>query len=69
MTDHAHHARRQAASAPVPLLTVHAVAERLNVCDRTVRRLIKAGRLRSLRIGGSLRVAEADFQAYVGACR
>ena len=69
MTHHSNHAHRQAAQAAAPLLTVQAVAERLNVCDRTVRRLIKAGALKALRVGRSLRVSEADFQAYVSSCR
>ena len=69
MTNSLNHARRPAAPAAAPLLTVQTVAERLNVCDRTVRRLIAAGALRALPVGRSLRVSEEDLQAFVGSRR
>jgi len=46
------------------LLTVAEVAERLRVHPITVRRLIKAGRLRALTIGRSVRVREVDVDAF-----
>jgi excisionase family DNA binding protein len=48
-----------------PLLTVTSVAARLNVCERTVRRLIQAGLLKHQRIGRAVRVSEANLQAYL----
>ncbi len=43
------------------LLTVREVAQRLRVHPITVRRHIKAGRLRAVRIGRAVRVREADL--------
>jgi excisionase family DNA binding protein len=61
--------RRVAATAQslasAPALTVFDVATRLKVSDKTVRRLIKAGALKSVRVGHCVRVAEADFHAYI----
>lgn len=55
---------------PAPrLLTVAAIAERLDVCERTVRRLIQSGRLGSLRVGRCLRISEEDLQTYMAGCR
>jgi excisionase family DNA binding protein len=55
--------------APIPLLSVRAVAELLGVSTKTVRRLIGRGDLAAHRIGGSLRVSEADLRAYLARCR
>jgi excisionase family DNA binding protein len=41
------------------------VAARLDVCERTVRRWIKARALPVHRIGGLVRVSEADFAAFL----
>ena len=49
------------------LLTVNDVAERLQVHPITIRRHIKAGKLRSVRIGRSVRIREADLEEYLGA--
>ncbi len=49
------------------LLTVNDVAERLRVHPITVRRHIKAGILRSVRVGRSVRIREADLEDYLGA--
>lgn len=46
-------------------LTVAEVAERLRVHPITVRRHIKAGRLRAVRVGRAVRVRESDLEAYV----
>lgn len=47
------------------LLTVIEVAERLNVCVRTVRKKIKEGLLRVRRLGRSVRVDERDLAEFV----
>ena len=47
------------------LLTVPEVAERLRVHPITVRRHIKAGRLRAVRVGRSVRVRASDVDAYL----
>jgi excisionase family DNA binding protein len=45
--------------------TLNEVAERLRVSSRTVRRWIKAGALPVHRIGGLVRISEADFAAFL----
>jgi excisionase family DNA binding protein len=45
--------------------TIADVAARLDVCERTVRRWIKAGALPVHRIGGLVRISEADFTAFL----
>lgn len=47
------------------LLTVNEVAERLRVHPITIRRHIKAGKLRAVRIGRAVRVRESDILALV----
>ena len=49
------------------LLTVNDVAERLQVHPITVRRHIKAGKLRAVRVGRSVRIREAALEEYLGA--
>ena len=49
------------------LLTVNDVAERLQLHPITVRRHIKAGQLRAVRIGRSVRIREADLEEYLEA--
>ena len=46
-----------------PLLTIRDVAERLQVSERTVHRLIDAGELAVIRIGRSIRVSEDALNA------
>lgn len=46
-------------------LTVAEVAELMRVSTMTVYRLIKAGDLRSVRVGKSYRIAEEDVDAYL----
>ena len=57
----------QADDGPVTplLLTVHEVAQRLQVSPRTVERAVTAGELRSVRIGRSRRVAPDDLEHYI----
>jgi excisionase family DNA binding protein len=47
------------------LLTVAQVARRLQVHEITVRRYIKAGRLKALRVGRGLRVRGEDLEALI----
>ena len=52
------------------LLSVRAVAERLAVNAKTVRRLVHTGSLPAIRIpGGQLRVAQSDLDALLEAAR
>jgi excisionase family DNA binding protein len=48
------------------LLTVNEVAERLRLHPITVRRHIKAGRLRAVRVGRAVRVSEAELRRFSG---
>jgi excisionase family DNA binding protein len=48
-----------------PLLTVAEVAERLNVSIRSVRRLIKGGKLRIVRVGRVVRVRPEALEALI----
>jgi len=47
---------------PEPLLTVAEAAEALHASKKTVRRRIKDGRLRVIRIEGLVRIDPADLQ-------
>ena len=47
------------------LLTVNDVAERLQLHPITVRRHIKAGKLRAVRVGRAVRVRESDLETYL----
>ena len=44
---------------------IHTIADRLGVCDKTVRRLIARGELRAHRIGRQLRISEQDYIRYL----
>jgi excisionase family DNA binding protein len=48
------------------LLTVQEVAQRLRLHPITVRRHIKAGRLRAVRIGRAVRVRQSDVDELIG---
>jgi excisionase family DNA binding protein len=50
---------------PMQFLTIAELAERLNVCERTVRRWTKSGALPIHRIGNIVRVSDADFAAFL----
>ena len=49
-----------------PLMTVPQAAERLNVSEKTVRRLIEAEILPALRVGGSIRVEADELNGWLG---
>lgn len=48
-----------------PMLTIHDVAEKLNVDERTIRELIRKNELRAIKVGKEWRVTEDDLDAYV----
>ena len=53
------------------LLSIHEVAETMKVSEKTVRRLIKRGRIPAYKVGerGQLRIKEGDLERYVEAQR
>jgi excisionase family DNA binding protein len=51
--------------APTRLHDLEVVAERLDVCTRSVRRLVERGLLPAYRIGRLLKVSEEDIQEYL----
>ena len=51
--------------ATPPLLRVRDVARRLEVSRATAYRLIGAGQIPAVRVGGSIRVDPAELDAYV----
>ena len=51
------------------LLDVPAVAHRLDVSEKTVRRLIARGELRAYRVGRLLRVSEEELGRFLAASR
>lgn len=51
------------------LLTVKEVAARLTISESSVYRLLKAGDLPSIKIGGALRFDEQDVEAYIERCK
>jgi len=48
-----------------PLLDVPAVARRLDVCEKTVRRFIARGDLHAYRIGRQLRISEEEYLRFI----
>jgi excisionase family DNA binding protein len=52
-----------------PLLSIPAVAKRLDVSEKSVRRYIDRGRLPAYKIGGQIRIAEEDVRAFLSSCR
>jgi len=55
---------------PIPTcLKIDEVAERLSVCDKTVRRWISSGELHHHRLGSAIRVLEEDLNAFLAARR
>jgi excisionase family DNA binding protein len=55
------------AIGPSRLYSIETVADALIVSPRTVRRLITEGALRSIHVGGSVRIRPADFDEYLAA--
>ncbi len=53
----------------VQLLTVAKTAENLNVCEKSVYRLIDARKLRAIRCGRGLRIHPDDLRDYIDASR
>jgi excisionase family DNA binding protein len=51
------------------LYSINTVAERLDVSQDTVRRLIARGLIRSIRIGASVRVSAEELEAFVNSRR
>jgi excisionase family DNA binding protein len=45
--------------------SISQLAKRLDVCERTARRLIEAGELKAYRVGRQWRVFEPDLQDYL----
>jgi excisionase family DNA binding protein len=56
---------RQVGGALPRHYTINAVAETLDVSTRTVRRWIANGTLTAHRLGGVLRISEADLRAFL----
>ena len=48
--------------------TIKQIAERLQVSERTVHRLISSGHLRSYRIGANVRISAADLRNFLTEC-
>jgi len=57
--------RAPASTAPPPLLTIDAVAERFGVDPRTVRRWIEQGDLTVVRIGSVVRITSDDLDRFI----
>lgn len=58
------------ATPVTPFLTERQLADRWQVSDRTVRRMVSAGRLRPVRIGpGSVRFRATDIEALEAAAQ
>jgi excisionase family DNA binding protein len=51
------------------LHSVPAVAQRLGVSEKSIRRYIKRGLLCAYKIGGQIRIAEEDLMAFLASCR
>ncbi len=47
------------------LLTAPQCAERLGISPKTLRNLYRCGQLPSIRIGGSVRIAESDLEDFL----
>lgn len=48
-----------------PLLSINQVAKRLGVCSKTVRREIKAFRLKASKVGRLVKIQPEELQAYL----
>jgi excisionase family DNA binding protein len=50
-----------------PLMDIPAVARRLDISDKTVRRFIDRGELHAFRIGRLLRISEEEYLRFLAA--
>ena len=48
-----------------PFYTIRALAQRLSVSDRKIRKLLEHGELRSYRVGRAVRIAPEDVDRYL----
>ena len=55
----------QPASPDLPFYTIKQVAERLQLSDKSIRRMIKAGDLIAHIIGNQYRVSKADLDVFL----
>lgn len=53
------------ASPDLPFYTIKQVAEHLQLSDKSIRRMIKAGELVAHKIGAQYRVSKADFDVFL----
>jgi excisionase family DNA binding protein len=51
------------------LLTVEQIAGMLSVCELTVYKLIKEGKLKHCKIGNRKRVSMSDLMAFINSCK
>ena len=51
------------------LLTIRQAADQLQFCDESVRRAVVRGDLIAHRVGGAIRISQADLDAFVKAGR
>jgi excisionase family DNA binding protein len=51
------------------LHSISAIAQRLGVSDKSVRRYIERRLLRAYKIGGQIRISEEDLMAFLASCR
>ena len=47
------------------MLTLKQVADRLNVSESTVRKLVKSGQLKAVRVGVQIRITEESLEEYI----
>jgi len=56
------------ATRPLKLMSIKETAIKGKVSTQTVRRLIKAGKLKSYRVGRQMRIDESDFVDCISSC-
>jgi len=65
-----HNHSDKAAQPEQPALhSIPAIAQRLDVSEKSVRRFIERGLLRAYKVGGQIRIAEEDLMAFLASCR
>jgi excisionase family DNA binding protein len=65
-----HNHSDKAAQPEQPALhSIPAIAQRLDVSEKSIRRYIERGLLRAYKIGGQIRIAEEDLLAFLASCR